>query len=90
MRSFFNARLGVYFEQEAIAELDADLRPGWPAKRAQDGNCRPAPRGGRGQPRIKHYEALERAASVLAGAFGERMRAALPNPWRRFRATKKR
>lgn len=86
-RAFFNTRLGVYFEQEAIAELDSepftlDGLQNWQLqdqliaaqRQAIDNN----------EPRIEAlHEALERfqGQGVLAmGAFGERMRDALAEP----------
>ncbi|WP_252107200.1 MULTISPECIES: exodeoxyribonuclease V subunit gamma [unclassified Halomonas] len=87
VKSFFNTRLGVYFEQEAIAELDAepfalDGLQNWQLqdrliaaqRRAVDSN----------EPRIEALnEQLSRfqGQGVLAiGAFGERMRASLAEP----------
>ncbi|MFG6666967.1 exodeoxyribonuclease V subunit gamma [Halomonas sp. HNIBRBA4712] len=87
VKSFFNTRLGVYFEQDAIAELDAepftlDGLQNWQLqdrliaaqRRAVDQN----------EPRIEALNAtLDRfqGQGVLAmGAFGERMRIALAEP----------
>ncbi len=87
MRSFFNTRLGVYFEQEAIAELDAepfalDGLQNWQLQDQLIAAQRQAV--DHGQPRIEAlHEALERfqGQGVLAmGAFGERMRDALADP----------
>ena len=87
VRSFFNARLGVYFEQEAIAELDAepfalDGLQNWQLQDQLIAAQRHAVDNG--QPRMQAlHEALERfqGQGVLAmGAFGERMRAALAEP----------
>ncbi|WP_447893828.1 exodeoxyribonuclease V subunit gamma [Vreelandella sp. GE22] len=87
VKSFFNTRLGVYFEQEAIEKLDAepfalDGLQNWQLqdqliaaqRRAVDND----------EPRIEAlHAALERfkGQGVLAiGAFGERMRDALAEP----------
>jgi len=87
VRSFFNTRLGVYFEQEAIAELDAepfalDGLQNWQLQDQLIAAQRHAVDNG--QPRMQAlHEALERfqGQGVLAmGAFGERMRAALAEP----------
>ncbi|TNH17887.1 exodeoxyribonuclease V subunit gamma [Halomonas sp. BL6] len=87
VRSFFNTRLGVYFEQEAMAELDAepfalDGLQNWQLQDQLIAAQRHAV--DHGQPRIEAlHEALERfqGQGVLAmGAFGERMRAALADP----------
>ncbi len=87
VRSFFNTRLGVYFEQEAIAELDAepfalDGLQNWQLQDQLIAAQRHAVDNG--QPRMEAmHEALERfqGQGVLAmGAFGERMRAALAEP----------
>ncbi|HAZ98055.1 MAG TPA: exodeoxyribonuclease V subunit gamma, partial [Halomonas sp.] len=87
VRSFFNTRLGVYFEQEAIAELDAepfalDGLQNWQLQDQLIAAQRHAVDNG--QPRMEAlHDALERfqGQGVLAmGAFGERMRAALAEP----------
>jgi exodeoxyribonuclease V gamma subunit len=87
VRAFFNTRLGVYFEQEAIAELDAepftlDGLQNWQLQDQLIADQRHAIDNG--QPRIEAlHNALERfqGQGVLAmGAFGERMRTALAEP----------
>ncbi|MGM0616381.1 MAG: exodeoxyribonuclease V subunit gamma, partial [Pseudomonadota bacterium] len=87
MRTFFNTRLGVYFEQEAIAELDAepftlDGLQNWQLQDQLIAAQRQAV--DQGEPRIDALHAtLERfqGQGVLAiGAFGERMREALAEP----------
>ncbi len=87
VRSFFNTRLGVYFEQEAIAELDAepfalDGLQNWQLQDQLIAAQRHAV--DHGQSRIEAlHDALERfqGQGVLAmGAFGERMRDALADP----------
>ncbi|MED5458682.1 MAG: exodeoxyribonuclease V subunit gamma, partial [Pseudomonadota bacterium] len=87
VRSFFNTRLGVYFEQEAIAELDAepfalDGLQNWQLQDQLIAAQRHAVDNG--QPRMQAlHEALERfqGQGVLAmGAFGQRMRDALADP----------
>ena len=87
VRAFFNTRLGVYFEQEAIAELDEEpfALDGLQNWQLQD-QLIAAQRHAidRGEPRIEAlHAALERfqGQGVLAmGAFGERMRDALAEP----------
>jgi exodeoxyribonuclease V gamma subunit len=87
VRAFFNTRLGVYFEQEAIAELDEEpfALDGLQNWQLQD-QLIAAQRYAidRGEPRIEAlHAALERfqGQGVLAmGAFGERMRDALAEP----------
>ena len=87
IRAFFNTRLGVYFEQEAIAELDEEpfALDGLQNWQLQD-QLIAAQRHAidRGEPRIEAlHAALERfqGQGVLAmGAFGERMRDALAEP----------
>ena len=87
VRAFFNTRLGVYFEQEAIAELDEEpfALDGLQNWQLQD-QLIAAQRHAidRGEPRIDAlHAALERfqGQGVLAmGAFGERMRDALAEP----------
>ncbi|MGY4879313.1 exodeoxyribonuclease V subunit gamma [Vreelandella aquamarina] len=87
VRTFFNTRLGVYFEQEAIAELDAepfalDGLQNWQLQDRLIAAQRHAVDNG--QPRIEAlHAALERfqGQGVLAiGAFGERMRDDLAEP----------
>ncbi|MEC8935969.1 MAG: exodeoxyribonuclease V subunit gamma, partial [Pseudomonadota bacterium] len=87
VRSFFNTRLGVYFEQETIAELDAepfalDGLQNWQLQDQLIAAQRHAVDNG--QPRMQAlHEAVERfqGQGVLAmGAFGQRMRAALAEP----------
>ncbi|MDR5900030.1 exodeoxyribonuclease V subunit gamma [Halomonas vilamensis] len=87
VRSFFNTRLGVYFEQEAIAELDAepfalDGLQNWQLQDRLIAAQRHAVDNG--EPRLEALDAqLERfqGQGVLAmGAFGERMRESLAEP----------
>ncbi|MDR5886295.1 exodeoxyribonuclease V subunit gamma [Vreelandella janggokensis] len=87
VRTFFNTRLGVYFEQEAIAELDAepfalDGLQNWQLQDRLIAAQRHAVDNG--EPRLEALDAqLERfqGQGVLAmGAFGERMRNALAEP----------
>ncbi|MGM0544366.1 MAG: exodeoxyribonuclease V subunit gamma [Pseudomonadota bacterium] len=87
VRTFFNTRLGVYFEQEAIAELDAepfalDGLQNWQLQDRLIAAQRHAVDNG--EPRLEALNAeLERfkGQGVLAmGAFGERMRNALAEP----------
>jgi len=86
-RAFFNARLGVYFEPETVAELDSepftlDGLQNWQLQDRLIAAQRHAV--DHGEPRIDALHAtLERFAGqgVLAlGAFGERMREALAEP----------
>lgn len=87
VKSFFNTRLGVYFEQEAIAELDAEpfALDGLQNWQLQDQLIAAQRRAvDSGESRI---DALDAALSrfqgqgVLAiGAFGERMKNALAEP----------
>ncbi|XKF15977.1 exodeoxyribonuclease V subunit gamma [Halomonas sp. BLK-85] len=87
VKTFFNTRLGVYFEQDAIAELDAepftlDGLQNWQLQDQLIAAQRQAV--DQGEPRIDALHAtLERfqGQGVLAiGAFGERMREALAEP----------
>ncbi|MGM0825110.1 MAG: exodeoxyribonuclease V subunit gamma [Pseudomonadota bacterium] len=87
VRTFFNTRLGVYFEQEAIAELDAEpfTLDGLQNWQLQDRLIAAQRRAvDNGEPRLEALNAeLERfqGQGVLAmGAFGERMRTALAEP----------
>ncbi|NYS59574.1 exodeoxyribonuclease V subunit gamma [Vreelandella salicampi] len=87
VRTFFNTRLGVYFEQEAIAELDAEpfTLDGLQNWQLQDRLIAAQRRAvDSGEPRLEALNAeLERfqGQGVLAmGAFGERMRTALAEP----------
>ncbi|RUR32093.1 exodeoxyribonuclease V subunit gamma [Vreelandella andesensis] len=86
-RTFFNTRLGVYFEQEALAELDdepfaLDGLQNWQLQDRLIAAQRHAIDNG--EPRIEAlHDALERfqGQGVLAmGAFGERMRNDLAEP----------
>ena len=86
-KAFFNNRLGVYFEQEELAQLDVepftlDGLQNWQLQDQLIAAQRHAVDNG--QPRIEAlHAALERFSGqgVLAvGAFGERMREALAEP----------
>ena len=86
-KAFFNNRLGVYFEQEELAQLDVepftlDGLQNWQLQDQLIAAQRHAVDNG--QPRIEAlHAALERftGQGVLAvGAFGERMREALAEP----------
>ncbi|MBZ5488066.1 exodeoxyribonuclease V subunit gamma [Halomonas aquamarina] len=87
VKAFFNNRLGVYFEQEALAQLDVEpfILDGLQHWQLQD-QLIAAQRQAvdNGEPREDAmYAALERikGQGVLAvGAFGERMREALAEP----------
>ncbi|WP_346795444.1 exodeoxyribonuclease V subunit gamma [Halomonas sp. Bachu 37] len=87
VRAFFNTRLGVYFEREAIAELDAepfalDGLQNWQLQDQLIAAQRHAVDNGQSRIEALHAQ-LERfqGQGVLAiGAFGERMRTALAEP----------
>ncbi|SER90758.1 DNA helicase/exodeoxyribonuclease V, gamma subunit [Vreelandella subterranea] len=87
VRSFFNTRLGVYFEQEAIAELDAepfalDGLQNWQLQDRLIAAQRHAVDNG--EPRLEALDAqlerFQRQGVLAMGAFGERMRETLAEP----------
>lgn len=87
VRSFFNTRLGVYFEQEAIAELDAepfalDGLQNWQLQDRLIAAQRHAVDNG--EPRLEALDAqlerFQRQGVLAMGAFGERMRESLAEP----------
>ncbi|WP_249975800.1 exodeoxyribonuclease V subunit gamma [Vreelandella olivaria] len=87
VRTFFNTRLGVYFEQQAIAELDAEPfalngLQNWQLQDQLIATQRHAVDNGQSRIEALHA-ALDRlqGQGVLAmGAFGERMRESLADP----------
>ncbi|WP_018918649.1 exodeoxyribonuclease V subunit gamma [Vreelandella zhanjiangensis] len=86
-KAFFNTRLGVYFEQEALAQLDVEpfVLNGLQHWQLQDQLIAAQRRAvDNGEPREEAmFAALERikGQGVLAvGAFGERMRESLAEP----------
>ncbi|KPQ30823.1 exodeoxyribonuclease V subunit gamma [Halomonas sp. HL-93] len=87
VRTFFNTRLGVYFEQEAIAELDAepfalDGLQNWQLQDRLIAAQRHAVDNG--EPRLEALDAqlerFQRQGVLAMGAFGERMRESLAEP----------
>ncbi|MYL22403.1 exodeoxyribonuclease V subunit gamma [Halomonas alkaliantarctica] len=87
VRTFFNTRLGVYFEQEAIAELDAEpfTLDGLQNWQLQDRLIAAQRRAvDNGEPRLEalntELERFQRQGVLAMGAFGDRMRDALAEP----------